>query len=214
MIKFTFTLLIVLLTSLCSYSQNKDTVIIHKNYTSFYSFKLKAPKFVKYELYQGGGDCKRNNFHFTSGGIHRSKIATSSDYYLSNFDKSHLANSEDFAYDCELDELTFRYYNCFPNYKELNRNIWKKDENLIRKMSQTDSLIIFVGGFYGDKTIGNGVSVPITCFKMVYSLKTHQFIYSYIFTNDKNPIKIKTDPNTLIAKIANKYYIDIRNFLR
>ncbi len=194
---------------------NTDTIIINKAYTSFYSFKLKAPKLVIYKLYKGGGDCKRNNFHFITDGINRDKIATSADYKFSSFEKGHLVNAEDFAYNCELEELTFRYYNAVPQTVKLNRGSWKTDETYIRNLSQTDSLIVFVGGFYkANKTIGNGVHVPVTCYKLVYSISKHEFIYSYVFTNEDNPIKIKTDYKTLIMKIAKEHNIDIRNYLR
>jgi endonuclease G len=192
---------------------NIDTIITNKAYTSFYSFKLKAPKLVIYKLYKGGGECKRNNFHFTTDGISRDKIATYADYKFSNVDRGHLVNAEDFAYDCELEELTFRYHNCFAQNPNLNRKSWKTDEKMIRDLSQTDSLIVFVGGFYDTKTIGNGVYVPITCYKMVYSMKKHEFIYSYIFTNEETPVKIKVIPESLMMKISKEYNVDIRYHL-
>lgn len=192
---------------------NSDTIITNKTYTSFYSFSLKAPKLVIYKLYKGGGECKRNNFHFTTDGISRDKIATSADYKFSNYEKGHLANAEDFAYDCELDELTFRFINCFPQTANLNRKSWKNDETYIRNLSQTDSLIVFVGGFYGKKTIGNGVYVPTNCYKLVYSMKKHEFIYSYVFTNEENPMRLKVIPESLMMKISKEHDVDIRYYL-
>ena len=214
------TIIIILNTILFGFGQtktklvNSDTIITNKAYTSFYSFKLKAPKLVVYKIYKGGGECKRNNFHFTTDGISKDKIATSGDYKFSGLDKGHLAESEMFAYDCELDELTFRYYNAVPQTVRLNRGIWKNDETYIRNLSQTDSLIVFVGGFYGNKTIGNGVHVPNSCYKLVYSMKKHEFIYSYVFTNEENPLRLNVDVKTLIMKIAKEHDVDIRYYLK
>jgi DNA/RNA endonuclease G (NUC1) len=175
---------------------------------------LKAPKLVIYKLYKGGGDCKRNNFHFKDDGkIPSDSIATSADYSFSNYQKGHLVNAEDFAYDCELDELTFRYYNCFPQSPNLNKGIFKKDETLIRKISQTDSLLIFVGGFYNYKTIGNGVHIPYNCFKVVYSLHSNEIIYCYVFTNDDNSIRIKTNWMSLNGLLLKNYGLDLRNLV-
>jgi DNA/RNA endonuclease G (NUC1) len=97
----------------------------------------------------------------------------------------------------------------------LNRKIWKTDEKHIRDLSQTDSLIVFVGGFYKpNKTIGNGVHVPIACYKMVYSMKKREFIYSYIFTNEENPMRLKVIPESLMMKISKEHDVDIRYYLK
>src|SRR5688572_10465708 len=99
-----FTFLLVSL-GLTTSAFSQDTTIFSHPYMVTYSKKLKAPLLVTYLLYKGGGECSRANFHFKP----TSFSATSADYMYSGYDKGHLCNSEDFAYDCELDERTFRY---------------------------------------------------------------------------------------------------------
>jgi len=162
------------------YSQRIDTVIDKKIYKSFYSYQLKSPYYVIYYLHMGGGDCSRNKLSFKS----EYKSASSSDYTKSGFDKGHLVNAEDFAFDCSIEKLTFSFYNCIPQHPKLNRGSWKSWESTIRKESQVERLKIYTGAIYGPKSIGNGVRVPLYCWKVVYSTKTGLIKHSLLFTND------------------------------
>jgi len=119
--------------------------------------------------------------HFTNDDP-RLQCATDADYIGSHYDKGHLANAEDFAFDCAKDELTFRYYNCLPQTANLNRGIWKKMETKIRKWSQTDKLYIICGGFFGNKKIGN-IAVPSYCWKVVQSVATKKVLFCGWFGN-------------------------------
>lgn len=176
-----------MLYSLSIYSQ-VDTIIKTKYYTSYYSFLTKNPVFVSYKLYQGGGSCKREGLNFKSA--KSNKIATNKDYSDSGYDKGHLANAEDFAYDCEALELTFNYINCIPQTPDLNRGMWKVYEKKIRDLSQTDSLLIISGGVSGKRFMKDSkVAIPRFCFKIVQSLTTKKILYCVIFSNKKNNSK-------------------------
>ncbi len=133
-----FLLVILLLVSQFVIAQ--QVVIKTKNYTSYFDTILKQPISVVYKLYNGGGPCSRAKFRFINDTKY--PTATDADYAKSGYDKGHLANSEDFAYDCELDELTFRYYNALPQTTALNRGIWKQIEATVRDLSKTDTLTI------------------------------------------------------------------------
>lgn len=173
-----------------------DTIIDNQVYKSYFSKQLKNPLFVTYKLYNGGGVCIRTTYHFINDS--KLKTATSKDYATSGYDEGHLANSEDFAYDCFKDEKTFRFYNCLPQTANLNRGIWKHYENEIRNLSKTDSLYIITGGIFRKKqVIGDNVYVPTECFKIVQNIKTKKIIYALIFTNkqDNNTVKITTIKN-------------------
>ncbi len=168
-----------------AFCQKVDTVIHKDNYTSYYSYSLHDPLYVNYKLFHGGGDCSRNGRKFKTDGLPFS--ATPSDYAGNGYDEGHLADSKDFAYDCNLQEETFRFYNCVPQTPALNRGIWKHFETLIRKESQTDSLMIIAGSIFGSRTIGDDhVAVPDKCWKIVYSLSTGKVIHSLIFPNDES----------------------------
>lgn len=192
------------------HSTETDTTIKLETYTTIYSLNLKAPLLIYYKLYKGGGDCDRSKYHFLTGGV---KTATDKDYDY-HYDKGHLANSEDFSYNCKYDEMTFRYWNCYPQTPELNRGIWKSMETEVRKLSQTDSLLILIGGFYNNKVIGQGVNVPDQCWKVVYSLSKKTIIYCAIFTNTNKPERTDIKIDVLNSQLINKYKIDLNKFLK
>jgi endonuclease G, mitochondrial len=152
-------------------------------YKSNFSNELHQPRWVSYKLYQGGGDCGRGGMSFKCDEP-SVECATDEDYAGSGYDKGHLANAEDFAFDCEKDELTFRYYNALPQTVNLNRGLWKRNETEIRKWSQTEKLYIICGGFFGSKKIGSA-AVPNYCWKVVQSVKTKEVLFCGWFKNAK-----------------------------
>lgn len=160
-----------------------DTIINKGIYQSYFNYKTKEPIFVVYKLYKGGGDCSREAFTFSND----TKIttATDKDYAKSGYDKGHLANAEDFAYDCDKDRLTFFYYNCVPQTPNLNRGTWKQWETTVRKESQADSLLIILGNFYTSKKIGE-IFVPSYCWRVVQSLSTKKLTHVLLFLNADN----------------------------
>jgi endonuclease G len=150
-------------------------------YKANFSNEYHEPKYVSYYLFKGGGNCDRAKFSFKNDD-ERLECAKDIDYKGSNYDKGHLANSEDFASDCVKDELTFRYYNCLPQTVNLNRGIWKTKETLIREWSQKEKLYIICGGYFGDKKIGN-ITVPSYCWKVVQSVSTKKVLFCGWFSN-------------------------------
>jgi len=182
-----FLILTILLLPIFCYSQITDTIIL-KNYTSYVSRNLGEPVFVSYKLYRGGGDCSRAGFRFKND--REIYLAGNAEYSHTGYDKGHLVNAEDFAYDCELEELTFRYYNCLPQTPNLNRGIWKVWESELRKQSQQDSLYILCGGIWTDRYKGN-MPVPSLCWKVVKNLRTRQVEHVLIFTNEPKESDVK-----------------------
>lgn len=176
-------LLLFLLTStyLPGQSPNVDTIIKNDIYKSYFDIDIKQPLQLNYILHKGGGDCNRSKFRF----INDTKVPTSTmkEYAKSGFDMGHLANAEDFAHDCYKDELTFRFYNCLPQYPNLNRGIWKKWETKIREESHKDSLLIICGATFSNKKTSTNLVVPDYCYKVVKSLITNQIKYVLWFKN-------------------------------
>lgn len=163
-----------------TYAQKIDTLIDNGVYQSFFNYSLKEPIFVRYILYNGGGNCSRKGFSFKSENF----TAKKKDYAHSGYDIGHLANAEDFAFDCKKDEATFRFYNALPQTANLNRGVWKIDENDIREISKKDTLLILCGGVFTDSLyIGDCVSVPIYCWKIVYSYSQNEIIFCKLYNN-------------------------------
>lgn len=168
-----------------AWAQHVDTVIRTGIYKSYYSYSVKAPLYVTYTLYKGGGGCDRDEqgFSFRKCGV---QTATDADFTNTGYDKGHLANAEDFADDCDNEEKTFCYYNCVAQTVKLNRGIWKTWEEKVRVLSQTKKLFVIAGAIYGDKTIGDHVGVPSYCYKIVLENKTKKLVYCVLFPNDNS----------------------------
>jgi endonuclease G len=164
-----------------SNAQNIDTIVDKGIYKSYYSFGYKSPLYVVYDLTNGGGDASRAKMNFKE----EYKTPKNKDYAKSGFDKGHLVNAEDFAFDSNLEKLTFSYYNCFAQNPKLNRGSWKSWETTIRNESKKWPLRIYIGAIYGNRKLNNIVAVPEYCWKVVYNLKTGLLMHALIFKNDE-----------------------------
>ena len=196
-------LLIIFLLFLCvqSYSQkieDYDTILVENCYKSFYNYKIKAPSFVIYKLYNGGGDISRNGIGFKT-----KKGFPHFNYVKSGYDRGHLCPAEDFAYDLDLMKSTFYYHNAIPQTMKLNRGNWKKYENIIRAESKKDSLLIICGGC----DYNNGL-IPSKCFKIVYSLSSKKLKYCILIDNN-NRCNIIINKRTLVKKYTYNYIINL-----
>lgn len=141
----------------------------------------------------------------------------SSDYKKSGFDEGHLANAEDFANNCPYEESTFRFWNAMPQTPLLNRGIWKVQETEIRKKSQSQALIVLCGGIYNGKTIGNGVSLPDTCWKIVipspFNSPASIYYQAAIFTNTDHPVRTDWPIEKLESYLKKRYNLDIEKLV-
>jgi len=160
--------------------QRIDKVIDKQIYRSYFSYTLKAPLYVVYNLYNGGGDNSRKNLRFKE----EFGTAKNKDFLKSGFDKGHLANAEDFAYNSDFEKLTFSLYNVFPQDPKLNRGAWKTWETAIRNESKKWPLRIYVGAIYGTRKIKGKIAIPEYCWKVVINKKTGLILHSLIFKND------------------------------
>jgi endonuclease G len=164
-----------------------DTLIDIGIYKSYFNIKLKEPLYVTYMLFKGGGSCDREVESFTFKVDEFDKTATDNDYVHSGLEKGHLANAEDFAADCDKEEMTFKYYNCVPQTLKLNRGIWKTWETSTRALSQSKKLFIIAGSIYGKKKIGiNKIGVPSHCYKIVIDPATKKILNCLVFPNNKS----------------------------
>jgi endonuclease G len=177
--KFILTLILSVI-SYVSLAQIPDTIINKQFYKSYYDVDIKQPILVAYKLYKGGGTCRRDKFRFKNDT--QIPTLTLEDYQGSGFDMGHLANAEDFAFDCQKDEQTFRFYNVNPQFGNLNRGVWRKWENQIRKDSQNDSLLVICGGHEFTKG-ARGIYYPKYCWKVAISLTTGKPIWVLWFEN-------------------------------
>lgn len=183
--KLLLSFLLILFSCAIALAQQVDRIIQTTAYKSYYSYKVKNPLYVTYLLKNGGGDCDRSKFSFRKCD---ENTASDDDYSGTGYDKGHLANAEDFAYNCALDKETFCYYNCYPQTIKLNRGIWKQWETKLRQLSQSKPIFIIAGGIYTNKLLkeGHDVVIPDYCYKIVVDPPTKEIIYCLLFPNDNS----------------------------
>lgn len=179
-----------------------DKIINMHQYVACYSEKIETSSFVVYKLWEGGGQYPRTSMKFVSY-----KNLPHFDYSNSGYDKGHLVPAKDFSKSKYQIKSTFYYINCIPQHPNLNRGIWKTYEERIRKLSQTDSLLVICGGC---DYILRDIHIPKNCFKIVYDMRTRKCIWSLLFTNDKNSILTINDNlrRKITFKIAYEIYIN------
>jgi endonuclease G len=190
----------LLLISLQLLSQNIDKVVNKQIYISYYSIKLKVPLYVEYDLFRGGGSVSRKNMRF----IEEETTAKNKDYAKSGFDRGHLVSAEDFAFDKKLENLTFSYYNVFPQHPKLNRGSWKAWEAKIREESKKYPLKIYVGGIYSTNKIKNKIGIPDYCWKVVLNKQNGRLLHVLLFKNDATQATYRTTLSDLQKKLSYK----------
>jgi endonuclease G len=201
--------LILAVISLHAQGQQVDTVIRNDIYTSYFCYRLHEPLYVVYKLYRAAGDCDRSAFHFKTADLPYS--ASPADYKGNGFDEGHLADAKDFATDCEKEEETFRFYNCVPQTPRLNRGIWKHFETEIRKESQTDSLLVICGAIFSTRMMGiDNIAIPDYCWKITYSLTTHQLTHCMLFPNDDSDAYSDIDIESLKKQLKYKLIYSLK----
>jgi endonuclease G len=186
-------------------AQKIDRVIDKQIYRSFFSFELKSPLYVEYELYNGGGDFSRKNLRFAE----EEGTAKNKDYAKSGYDKGHLVSAEDFAYDGVLEKKTFSLYNVFAQHPKLNRGSWKTWETTIRNESKKWPLKIYVGAIYGNRKINGKIVIPEYCWKVVINKKTGLLMHALIFKNDETQAASRITLKELKDKL--NYPIEFKN---
>lgn len=182
-------------------AQQVDTIINTGIYKSYFSYLIKQPLYVTYALYKGGGNCDRRaeGFSFRQCDV---ETASDDDYTNFGYDKGHLANAGDFAFDCSKEAITFCYYNCLPQTRRLNRGVWKSWEAKIRQLSQKTKLFVIAGGIFRRKTMGERrVGVPDFCYKIVLNSRSKKILFCLLFPNDDSRKVKSVSLETLKAKL-------------
>ena len=175
--KNTILLLLMLIVTLV-FSQ--DTIIDNGVYKVTYNLKYRVPTKVEYHLYRGGGECSRDKMNFKSYPF----TSNSKEYSKSGYDKGHLVNAEDFAYDCEKMKKTFEFYNVIPQTHHLNAGIFKHYETATRDLSQTDSVSIILINVIDTKNfIGKMTYKVISTYRIVRSLTTGEVLICVRFSS-------------------------------
>jgi endonuclease G len=163
----------------------------HTNYISHFSKSKKYPVMVEWWETKALVGCPNplpRKDNFKPDPLLPNETNIGKDYINSGFDRGHLMPAK--SNQCQtsfVQDECFYYSNMVAQYHRLNAGDWKSLETLTREIAvREDSVHIWAGNVGELKKIGT-TSVPIQCWKVVYIVKTKEWM-AFIFNNDlSNP---------------------------
>jgi endonuclease G len=164
----------------CDADTSDDYIILRPQYVLSYNKNRNVANWVAWELNADWfGTISRHTGSFITDtslpeGYYRVKH---SDYTLSGYDRGHMVMSEERTKTEEDNMSTFILTNVIPQTPDLNRGVWLNFENYCNRLclESNKELFIYAGGiFHTNTTIGKGVAVPDSCFKIIVILERGQ----------------------------------------
>jgi endonuclease G len=206
-------ILFAMLMAMCIFSvKAQDTVrLVHQNYTAVYSKSLHYPVLVEWWETKATVECpnqlpRKDQFAPDPLLVNDTKIQYEYDLAnkvhkaggLKGFDRGHMspAASNECSGVKALAEC-FYFSNMAPQYHSLNAGDWKTLETLTRDLAkENDSVHVWAGSF-GSSEKFNYLSIPTTCWKVVYIAKKKEY-QAYLFANTPNkPTKLPSHKVTV-----------------
>lgn len=193
-------LITTLLLSFVLFSQ--DVVVLkHTNYTSHFSKSKKYPVMVEWWITREKVGCpnplpRKDNFKPDPLLVGETNIA--SDYVGSGTDRGHMMPAaENQCQTQEIQDECFYFSNMAAQYHSLNAGDWKSVETMEREWAKKDdSVHVWCGNVGEIKRIGK-VAVPSQCWKVLYFVKTKEWM-AFLF--DNNTSKPDGIHNNLVDK--------------
>jgi len=166
----------------------QDIVVLkHTNYTSHYSKSKKYPVMVEWWITKAKIGCptplaRKDNFKPDPKLPNETDLIE--DYKGSGTDRGHMMPAaENLCQTPAVQDECFYFSNMASQYHSLNAGDWKSVEMLERQISlENDSVHVWCGNFGEAKRIGR-VAVPTNCWKVIYVLKTKEWL-CFLFNND------------------------------
>ena len=168
----------------------QDIVVLkHTNYTSHYSKSKKYPVMVEWWVTKAKVGCatpmaRKDNFK--PDPLLPKETDLAKDYVGSGTDRGHMMPAaENLCQTAEIQNECFYYSNMAAQYHSLNAGDWKSVETLEREYAKLyDSARVWCGNIGVVKTIGEGkVAVPKQCWKVIYFVKTKEWM-AFLFDNN------------------------------
>lgn len=192
--KITKTLLLPLflgiLVSFTSVNAQDVVVLKHTNYTSHFSKSKHYPVMVEWWVTKSKAGCANQlarKDNFKPDPLLLTETDLSADYVGSGTDRGHnMPAAENQCQTPAVQDECFYFSNMTPQYHSLNAGDWKSLEVLERQIAiDNDSVHIWCGSVGEAKKIGK-VSVPTECWKVIYVVKTKEWMaYEFKNTPDK-----------------------------
>jgi endonuclease G, mitochondrial len=170
---------------------------VKNQYVVSYNTLKKSPNYVAWNLKASDiGTIARTDAFSSDSSLPLTKQSTLGDFVGSGFSRGHLCPSADRTDSTVNNKTTFLLTNMVPQTAQSNNGTWKDLEILERTLAQNGNhLFIVAGPVYSGaaKTIGNGVAVPSSIFKVIVVLKANQTIAQIDSTTQVIAVEI---PNT------------------
>ncbi|MGQ0507174.1 MAG: DNA/RNA non-specific endonuclease [Myxococcaceae bacterium] len=152
---------------------------VKPTYVISYNARRKVPNWVSWELSSRwlGSATRSDNYRVDNTLPSWLTQAQNSDYSGSGFDRGHLCPSADRAKSATENSSTFYLTNMIPQSGNNNRGPWAKLENYARTLAKSGRrLFVIAGGVFpsSPKTVGTGVAVPDSTFKVIVVLNAGQ----------------------------------------
>lgn len=186
--------------------QAQDVVVLkHTNYTSHYSKSKKYPVMVEWWLTKAKASCDNQlarKDKFASDPLLPNETDLMEDYKGSGFDRGHMMPAAENQCQTPLvQDECFYFSNMAAQYHSLNAGDWKSVETLERDIaSKEDSVHIWCGNIGELKKIGT-TSAPKQCWKVIYVVKTKEWM-CFLFENDQ------TKPDGINNNVVTKHDIE------
>ena len=158
------------LPSAASASNWDDFLSVKSQYVLAYNSSRKIPNWVSWELNSSyiGSQARLDNFRpddTLPTGMPQASLA---DFSGSGYDRGHMCPSGDRTANAAANSLTFYLSNMVPQAANNNQGPWEKLESYSRTLAgQGKELFIVSGGTGSAGTIGAGVVVPDSTFKVI-----------------------------------------------
>lgn len=168
----------------------QDVVVLkHTNYTSHYSKSKKYPVMVEWWVTRAKVGCetplaRKDNFKPDPQLPNETDLAK--DYVGSGTDRGHMMPAaENLCQTPAIQDECFYFSNMAAQYHSLNAGDWKSVETMEREWAKKDdSVHVWCGNVGIAKLIGEGkVAVPVQCWKVIYFVKTKEWL-AFLFDNN------------------------------
>jgi len=184
---------------------SQHTVLIkHKRYQADFDTVLKYPKKVYWVVTKKDITCvkkyPRTNKFVPDPTLYR-HTNLEKDYLNSGYDRGHNFPAADGGCDSTAMRESFFFSNMTPQHPTLNRGDWKDLEEFTREMSMKyDSVKVWAGSWGSKQKIG-GVTVPTDCWKVIYIVKSKEWMAFHFYNS-------KIDRTGLKSHEVNKSFIE------
>jgi endonuclease G len=184
------------------------TAVCHTGYVALHDDDYLVPRWVAYTLNGKktfGCIARSNKFH-PDDALSPDRRATPADYRGTGYDQGHQAPAQDFAWNKDLMFDSFSMLNMAPQKPALNRQGWKRLEEIVRVWaSDRGNLVVYVGPVLlkrnKPRTIGrHKVAVPQEFWKVIVDIEKKEAL-AFVMPQAKVPAGKLDEWTTSIADV-------------